>query len=187
MGEKVDPAEKKRLMTVAGFLFVSALLFMGSSYYLVSRGKLNISGPVKPQELSSFEDRLRYTLRFQALGVGTLILCVFNVIRARASYDALNPLQGPEQKTQGAKNVFQNTLEQFLISVMNQYIMIVYLEPVLILRYIPLVNYWFAIGRVAFMLGYPMKRTFGFAIGFLPSLIMTGFNIFKFVQFNKFI
>jgi len=187
MGEKTDPAEKAKLMKFAAFLFVASLAFMGSSCYLVTQGKLNISGPVKAQELSSFEDRLRYTLRFQSLGVATLILCVFNVINARRSSGALNPLQGPEHKTQGAKNVFLNSLEQFIISVMNQYIMLVYLEPATILKVIPLINYWFAIGRVAFMVGYPLKRTFGFSLSFLPNMIMTGFNIYKFVQFNKLI
>lgn len=43
-------------------------------------------------------------------------------------------------------------------------------------------NVTWLIGRITFVIGYPNYRPFGVALSFWPSMVASGYAMFKFVQ-----
>ncbi|RWS00113.1 hypothetical protein B4U79_11068 [Dinothrombium tinctorium] len=46
---------------------------------------------------------------------------------------------------------------------------------------IPLMSWSFFIGRLAFMIGYPLHREFGFLLSFLPNTAALFYCVYKFI------
>lgn len=150
--------------------------------YLVFTDRINLAGKTTASSLSSYSAKLEFLFRCQTLNLACLMFSFFNVVFFRATTEAINPLAGHEHLTQRARNILNHTMEQYLISLSAQLVSLCYLSAVNILRVIPLINLLFIIGRVTFWLGYPDYRFYGNNNCILPSLMLTCYNIYSFLQ-----
>lgn len=102
------------------------------------------------------------------------------VMNSRRAAKAANPLAGNEDKIQVSKNVLSNTVEQLVLTIILQITSLHYLTPVQVLNIVPLFNALFLIGRILFWIGYPKRRSLGFALNITPCLIMVLFAGYQF-------
>lgn len=110
------------------------------------------------------------------------MFCVFYVISKRANSPAMLPTSGHEHRTELAKNIFLNSLEQFVILFASQLVLVTYLTGKQTLNVIPTLNLLFFVGRVLFFLGYPKYRTLGMALSMWPTLTVVGYLGYRYVK-----
>jgi len=163
---------------------VAGLVFIITTYYAYNQlGFRYVSIP----HLHSLTDRIVWTLRYQVLGLSAVVFALANVSITRALTQAINPLAGHEGIVERANKILTNTLEQFVLNLMNQLILATYLSESN-LRLIPLLNLYFLIGRITFWIGYqiaPKYRTFGFTLSFLPTLLVFTLNAYFLLTTNS--
>jgi len=125
-------------------------------------------------------NQLEFVLRYQVVGLLVLLLSIQRVAWTRLWTRAINPLAGYDYLVEKSTRILTNTLEQFLVSFVNQLILATWVSEDK-LKFIPLINFYFLLGRICFMIGYhidPKHRTFGFVVAGIPNVIMTGFNTY---------
>ena len=128
----------------------------------------------------SLSDRVIFTVRHQLPGLLAILISVLHVSLTRAFTLAVNPLSGNEHLVEVGNRVLQNTVEQYLLTAVNQLILATHVTEAH-LRFIPLISVTFLIGRILFLVGYirsPNYRGLGFNLSFLPVLAMTAANIY---------
>lgn len=177
--------EEDRVMRTGYVLITAAFIFMGGLTFLVHRDVLKLyPDNYTPDTLKGYASRVEYALRYQTLLVLWLIINTLITIFARFSTRALNPLDDKtEQRVQLFKNILTNSFETIVISVFSQLIFVSFAKPEIILKFIPLVNVIQFVGRAAFLAGYPLLRAFGFISTFVPSVVLTGYNVYRFYGF----
>jgi hypothetical protein len=165
-------------------MFAAAVVVLASVTYGLLNNKIDFSQyqSTTAKNLTDIGPRIKYVLQHSTLGVTWLLFCMFYVISRRIGSPAMDPVAGYEKRTEAAKNIFTNSLEQFVMSVMSQLILVTHLEPDCILNIIPILNLLFIFGRVMFWLGYPKYRAFGFAVTIFPTIATIGFNTYKFTK-----
>lgn len=158
--------QNKRQMKIAVLLSILGALLAICLAFLIYKDIISLHPKsMKPEALKSFVSKLEYTVRYQALLACWLLFAVFATMFGRAKNKALNPLElGTEGSIQSYKNILQNSLEQIVIAVLGQFAFISYAEPSTVLKFIPLINILLLIGRIAFFVGYPLKRGVGMGI-----------------------
>jgi hypothetical protein len=175
-GKEAIAAQARRLglgQTVLSVLLLGGLWWVWENQ-LVNRLGLN------KIHVHSIGDRLAFTLRHQLPSVVIVVLSLLHVSLLRLSSLAINPLSGNEHHVEKASRILQNTVEQFLLTLVNQLILATHL-PESHLKLIPLITVSFVLGRVLFTAGYlraPVYRTLGFNLTFLPTLAAVGYNIY---------
>ena len=137
---------------------------------------------IKARNLTEIGPRIEYVFKHSTPGVVWLLFCVFYVVSKRVGTPAVIPTAGYEHLTEGAKNIFLNSLEQFVLSFTSQLILIQYIEPKVILNLIPVLNMLWIVGRILFWLGYPAKRTLGIMLNFIPLFTTIGFISYKYIK-----
>lgn len=128
--------------------------------------------------VSTMQDRLVLALRNQVPAVLSLMVSWLHVALTRALTAAVNPLARHEGLVELPNRILTNTLEQVVLSALNQLILATYL-PEEKLRLLPLISATFLVGRVTFAAGYlmsPWWRSFGVVVTTLPTIGMTGYN-----------
>jgi len=165
-------------------LAVLAIVFLGSVTYALLYNKIDFSQyqSTTAQDLKEIGPRIKFVLQQSTLSVTWLLFCMYYVISKRAGSPAVDPLSGHEKRTEMAKNNFNNSLEQFIMSIMSQLILVTHLEPESILNVIPTLNLLFIMGRITFWLGYPKYRTFGFGVTAFPTIAVIAFNTYKYIK-----
>lgn len=159
-----------------------AVAFVSSVSFLVINDMLPLCAS-SLATIITFGDKLEVVAKYSLPGAVWLLFCVFWTASRRVKTGVLNPMTGQDGDTSSimfAKNVFQNSLEQYIISVALQAGIVSYLSPAQVLKIIPLMNFFHVTGRIAFAVGYPNYRTFGFFTTVLPSLAAAGYGLFKF-------
>ena len=131
------------------------------------------------EELVDIQSRIGYVLRYSTPGVMWIIRCMFAVMLRRSLSPAMDPSAGAEHHVQNAKNILNNSFEQFVLALVSQLILVQHINPEQTLKYIPALALLFVIGRVTFWLGYPRYRLFGFLVNLIPLLLTMGFNSYK--------
>lgn len=180
-------AEMKRLRFVASCAFLASTALEGGLLYLAYNDKLKLyPSSLKPESLKGFTSKAEYALRYQVLLFAWLFFNMISVIFVRFKYQALNPLESSEKYVQGTKNILTNSFEQIFLSVFLQLAFVSFADASLTLKLIPLINICQFYGRITFMLGYPMYRTFGFMSTLLPNILLLGFNLYRFGQYLQF-
>lgn len=172
-------------MVFATILFVTAIVMVLGATHLANQGRLSVLQPKDRKavlsNLTTFAAKLEFTAKYWILGLVWLYFHLHVVIMNRVFNKAENPLAGHEDRVQAEKNVFSNSIEQFLISIASQTAALAYLSPVQVLNIIPLFNGLFLAGRVLFWLGYPKRRSFGFTTSMIPSTIAIFYTAYQFV------
>jgi len=128
----------------------------------------------------SLSDRVIFTIRHQLPGLLAILISVLHVSLTRAFTLAVNPLSGNEALVEVGNRVLTNTIEQYILTVVNQLILATHVTEAH-LRYIPLISGTFLLGRIAFLVGYiksPNYRGLGFNLTFMPVLAMTAANMY---------
>lgn len=171
-------------------------IFMGMLFvllpgYFAYVGQLYLLPPAEPVQFPTYCQRLLFTAKYWVLLVAWLVVNCHLVVMSRVMSLAINPLSENEHVIEAVKNVFTNSIEQFLLSAFAQVILIVYLSEQQIAALIPLINLLHLIGRIFFWLFYPRLRSFGFILTFLPTNIAIGYGLYMLFadhvsQFAKF-
>jgi len=160
---------------------LASLVFVGTVTWVVWTGRVNLAGNVTAEKLTGFGVKSEFVFRYQILSVLWLLFNVQAVIYNRLKVpQALDPLSGHESATQANRNILQNSVEQLLITLITQLSVISYLSGYYVIRVIPLMNLFYFIGRIAFFIGYPRYRTFGFITTQVPPLIAAAFAAYRF-------
>lgn len=182
--EKVNASETipfhaKIIAFIAG---VSSVSLVSVLLYYTLNGKITILQASKVWSPASFASKLEFTARYWILPVFWITFNILTVISRRIIHpSALNPLASGEMYTRREQNILRNSLEQIVISIISQVIMLTYLEGEQVSRLIPMINVLFFVGRITFWIGYPLYRTFGFVLTFLPSFLMVFFSLYRFL------
>lgn len=150
--------------------------------YLFLTDKIRLHGRFTSDRLNYFSSKLEFMLMFQALHAFFLQCCVANVLIKRATRGALDPRNETESIILVERRLLGNSIEQYLIFLINQLVLVTFLSPSSTLRIIPLLNVLHILGRIAFALGYPEYRAFGFTLSYFPSFATSLSCIIYFLQ-----
>lgn len=129
--------------------------------------------PFRLPVMDTLLKRLVFTFRLQLFGGFTLIMGMMGVIFVRGQSDATaDPIKGnAEHLTEVSKNIFQNTLEQYLMHFIGQMVLCTFLSSES-MKAIPLLVALFVVGRIVFKFTYQKDsslRLYGFAPTVLPT------------------
>lgn len=176
--KKDVPTEEKPLIGMP-----TAVVLLGATIALYVKFYSQL-GIKLPTPLSSETARFFYTLKLQVFPIFAYLLALFNVLSGRMSIPgARNPLGGFEHLLLGKAKIFQNSVEQTLLFLVN--ILIFSLQvPDRFFYLVPLFVGLFTFGRVAFLIGYsihPKHRVLGFMFSFGPSHALVWYNLGRFV------
>ncbi|KAI1279040.1 hypothetical protein HDE_14117 [Halotydeus destructor] len=171
-----QPANK----AVVGILMLVGFGIIGGSYHLVNTGVLKLGGATQAATLKNFSAKAEFTVRYWILPMVWIVLAIFNVGRGRGKHNALNPLTANEPLVQVQKNILTNSIEQTLFTFGVQLSMLPYLTADQVLKFIPLINVLFFVGRFLFAIGYPNYRSTGFGMTHFPTLFACMWTFYKF-------
>lgn len=185
---KYTEEQRKEIRTsiiVGRPMVLSSFIFLGTTSFLVLLTDIipPLSGKTRVTDLVDFPSRLQFLCRFLVLHASWFLVNMLYVISFRFPTPAINPMAGNEHLTVAANKIFANSIEQSLISIFTQLSLITFAEPSTIIRLIPLLNFYFVIGRVAFLLGYPRRRPFGFYVNAVPMLFVNAYTLFRFIVY----
>ena len=183
---KIDPTTNMTTFQIVSVGFFAFFALSALLTWLVVSNKINLAGRLNPNDIKSFGARFEFLLRYQCLPLTFLIFMVSVVIHKRFHSPAINPMVGFEHVVQPHKNILQNSFEQYLLSFIAQLGLLCHLSSYNVLRYIPLLNVFFVLGRVLFFVGYPKYRTVGFLFAYVPTMIANGLNLFMLGRFLDF-
>lgn len=183
--------EDRKVYRIAMMLIAASTVILLGSFFLVYYDKISIHAA--PENIDSFNnnilERLLYTFKYQTLLIFWLLFNVLATIFVRIRSMSIDPLNEDTESHPplvGMKNILTNSLESIFICVMSQIIYVCFAHPVYVLKFIPLVNYLVFIGRITYMLGYPMKRSFGYHLTGWPNIALNVYNLYKFGSFAHF-
>jgi hypothetical protein len=156
-------------------------IILGIYFHLVFNKTINFAKycNISAEDLTEFSSRIKFVLLHLTLGIIWILISIHLVALKRLGTPALDPMYGYERITEAAKNNLTNSLEHFTISAISQLILVTDLEPETILNIIPALNVLLLIGRIAFWLGYPRYRGFGFTFFHFPIMATIGYNLYQ--------
>ena len=132
-------------------------------------------------------DRLVFTLRWNSLTIGFLLVLVGHIGNTRFFSAQANPLSSVDKdKVEIHCRVLQNSLEQFLLSFVLQLSTVTWLEEAQ-MKIIPIVVVLFLVGRVLFWRGYldpycgHARRAYGLPLTMFTNLGMLIYCIYKMI------
>lgn len=121
-------------------------------------------------------ERLAFALRWELLGVATLLAMIAFIAGARPLWAQTIGGAPDAQQLERHVRVQRNTLEQ-LVVMMGAHLALATLLPPDQLGLLPTLVALFVVSRVLYWVGYvrdPMLRTFGFVATFYPNLYAVG-------------
>ena len=125
--------------------------------------------------------KLQFTARYWIMGLAWLYFYIHIVLGKRIRTGAINPLSGQDHLVQEPKNIFTNSLEQFVMFIVAQLCAITYATPVQVINLIPLLNAFHMLGRILFWVGYPKYRGLGFNMTLAPTSILFYYSGYQFL------
>jgi len=183
---KAEPNPIREYQKRATIASTVCVVFIGIlSFIVLDEQYLNLNIGVNPSsvQISSYWHKLEFVVCYQIIGISWILFNMFYVISKRINSKSIDPTESEgESEVVVAKNIMQNSIEQFLMSSFAQIISISFIERSLLIKVIPLINILFVIGRITFWLGYPKYRTFGFMCSAIPNTLLINYNLIKFIQ-----
>jgi len=181
---KKELEDLNKYKTKAQILGSIALVIVGAVAYGLLNGLIDFGRfqSTKAQNLTQLAPRIQYVFQHSTPGVVWLLFCMFYVISKRVNTPAVDPSAGHEGRTELAKNILTNSLEQFVMSFVSQLILVTHLEPKNVLNIIPTINLLFITGRILFFVGYPRARSLGFTLNMLPTFATIGYIFYKYIR-----
>lgn len=164
-----------RLLIIATHLTIANLVM----HYVA---RLAVKGHLVPQFTltNTFESKLQLLALYASLHAFIQMLALLLVALGRLSTGAHDPFSGLEHLVEVRRRVQVNTFEQSVLSLLAQFSLLPHLPIDVLVPLFATMNALFAMGRLAFWLGYPKHRTFGFSIGFIPSGYAILYSVHRF-------
>jgi hypothetical protein len=159
----------------ATFIIITALVLCDKFNFTKLHG-------TTASDIQDYQSQLKFVFQQQTLSITWILVSIFYVSYKRGGSPAMDPTAGYERVTLIAKNNLANSVEQFLLSSVSQVILVSYISPEMIVNAIPACNLLFIVGRIAFLIGYPMKRGFGYSLTILPTIVIMAYNLYKFIR-----
>ena len=165
-------------------LLISGFIFVAIFAYLVVTERIDFPKLTKtnPKRLSDMQSRMAFVVLHLTPGLGWLCFSMCLVAIKRIQSPAINPLNGYEVVVEAAKNNLTNTLEQFVMLAMCQFILTLQVSARTLINVIPAINILFLIGRITFWLGYPCYRAFGFVVTQTPIFCTVLYLLYKYIE-----
>lgn len=180
--------EVRSIKRDGAILIASSIVCMGIFTLLVHYDAIRLYPSTMSEEiLKGFSARLEYALRYQTLLAFYLFVGISATIFGRLTRGALNPLDDrTENRIHRERFILANSFESIVLSVFSQLIFVSFATPACILKCIPLINIIHFIGRIAYHIGYPLKRGFGYSASIFPTAALNLYNLYKFFSFLGF-
>ncbi|KAM7446757.1 hypothetical protein ABFA07_004997 [Porites harrisoni] len=179
--EKKASVREDQLLAMRGIV--------AGSVFLLLVALVAVCGPMPRPHLPSLEDKLVFTLQWQAVSAFALIAGLVWVEATRALTTAINPLDkdAEKQNLSGvAPRYASNTLEQYLLSSGASLILSTHLSSEN-MHVIPVLVILFMFGRITFALGYKYyhaHRAFGHMITAFPTVCVYVYCVYRLVMNN---
>ena len=138
--------------------------------------------PRDPMAKENFVWKLEFVAKWSVLPVSWLVFYLYFFSSRRGFSEAANPLSGHEALIELHKNIFTNSIEQFVMSMALQITLISWISAVKTQVIIPMLSLSFVVGRILFSLGYPKRRSFGISLTMFPCLVITIYSLFMFLS-----
>ena len=139
----------------------------------------NVMEQLAPPVEKTLVDKLEIVFKFQSLVAIWLHLLVTAIMWKRTTCGAWNATGGFEYEVRALKNLLTNSLEQAVINLMTQLSLIPYLDFDLIVKIVPVLTAIYLIGRIAFTVGYPTRRYFGFSLWYFSITIAIFYSVWQ--------
>lgn len=141
--------------------------------------------PINTSDLIELPDRLALTICCLFVSSFSIIMGVHAVGNVRGNTNAIDPVYGGAENLVDVPNrILRNTTEQFFLHMMAMLTLTVFLQGSS-MRAIPILCGVFLVARIVYQVGYmssPMKRGYGFAGTFLPTLCVYAYCIYCILQ-----
>ena len=184
----IGPPKIRKLQLISASSFILALFLIFITSLTVYHDFVNVSFNHSPSDVSDFNGKFQFTLKFMLLPSTWLIHAIMTMVLKRFRTIAWNPMDSEGNEISKAdQNMLTNTVEQTLLSLLSQVILIVFLNPQQVLKVIPSMNILFLVGRILFCIGYPKFRSFGFCFSMIPSVLGIKFVWFEILGINSII
>ena len=133
------------------------------------------------------EDKLRFLAKLLFVSSIPLFLSLLHVMLTRLINPlARNPLSGNEHLVEIGNRILSNTVEHFLLFMVNMFAFTFFIQNVHFYYYMSIfLTFTFLAGRIAFLCGYlihPKYRAYGFIFHFVPTIILYGSNLYIVVK-----
>lgn len=165
--EKDKRTHDEKLAVIIKEIIASAII--SSTVFILSYLYL----PINTSGLKELPDRLTLTISCLFVSSFAIHLGIFGVFRFRAFTNAIDPVYGKSENLVFLPNqILRNTTEQFFLHMMAMLTLTLFLQGSS-MKAIPILCGIFLIARIVFQVGYtasPMKRAYGFASTFLPTV-----------------
>nr|XP_022320696.1 transmembrane protein 79-like [Crassostrea virginica] len=160
---------------IATSIAISVTVFVVSYLYL----------PINTSHLKELPDRLALTISCLFVSSFSVLMGIYLVGQIRGNSNAIDPVNGGAENLVDVRNrILRNTTEQFILHVMAMLTLTLFLEGTS-MKVIPILSGIFLTARIAFQIGYissPIKRAYGFASTFLPTVAVYAYCTFRMVQ-----
>lgn len=165
--EKDKRTHDEKLAVIIKEIIASAII--SSTVFILSYLYL----PINTSGLKELPDRLTLTISCLFVSSFAIHLGIFGVFRFRAFTNAIDPVYGKSENLVFLPNqILRNTTGQFFLHMMAMLTLTLFLQGSS-MKAIPILCGIFLIARILFQVGYtasPMKRAYGFASTFLPTV-----------------
>lgn len=177
MPEKVDLARERPKLLARGGAGIVVCAIVLSSAYLWLGARLPL-----PEALA---DRIGFAFRADAFVILWVLMAIQRVSTGRynSPMDNRGSAYGPPSPALALKIAFQNTLEQAFVAI-GAHLALSAATGGAVLALIPASVLLFAVGRVAFLIGYPHGaggRAFGIVLTMVPSYVLLGIALWHIV------
>lgn len=181
----IGPPKIRKLQLISASSFILALILIFITFLTIYYEVVNVSFNHTISDVSNFNQKLQFTLRFMLLPTTWLMHAILTMVLKRFRTIAWDPMDTEGMEVSKAEqNMLTNTVEQTLLSLLSQIILLPFLKPVQVLRVIPTMNILFLVGRISFTIGYPKFRSFGFSFSMIPSVLAIKFVWFELLGIN---
>jgi hypothetical protein len=121
------------------------------------------------KSIDSFESKLSFLTLFVPLHALIHLIMIHWIVAKRVSSDAADPMSGNERLVERRVRIQVNTFEQSILSLLAQLALLPHLSLLQLRDVLPIMNALFLFGRLLFLIGYPIHRSSGFALGLVPT------------------
>ena len=172
----------KQLNKSAAPFFIGGIIIAILYVIVVLMNWLDFSTFLKtsPEDLPDLQSRIGFVLRYGTFGALWVFICLFTVGVLRSQSPANDPTSGNDHFIMKAKNVLNNSFEQFILHIFSELILVQHLDALHTIRYIPALTIIFIVGRITFWLGYPHYRPFGFMLNIIPLSVTMAYSLYAF-------
>jgi len=176
------PPKSCRMIWIYLFTFVIGFGTLAGLAVAVQHECISLHGPATASDLYDFPSKLQFTLQFWSLPLIWLVFSIAYVIYRRVTTKTINPLAANQETVHEANCLLRNGVEQIALLTLTQLALLPHLDAEMTLKLIPTLNIQWLVGRIAFFIGYPNNRLYGWILSFYGTLPVSIYAVYLFIR-----